>query len=102
MDAQTQLEPKAPPPGGFGPCLEWFDAQDEEYRESVLPTHVRARVSVEAGVKAPWYKYLGTAGRSISIEEFGASADAGTMFEKFGFTASAVVEAAKASISAAN
>ena len=103
VDAQAQLEAEGVPARVVSaPCLEWFDAQDEEYRESVLPSRVRARVSVEAGVQAPWHKYLGTAGRAISIEEFGASADAGTMFEKFGFTASAVVEAAKASISAAN
>lgn len=82
------------------PCLEWFEAQDEQYRESVLPRQVRARVSVEAGVAAPWYKYLGESGRAVSIEEFGESADAATMFEKFGFTPAAVVAAAQEALTA--
>ncbi|MPV49981.1 transketolase [Pseudactinotalea sp. HY160] len=82
------------------PCLEWFDAEDAEYRESVLPAAVRARVSIEAGVAMPWFKYLGTAGRAVSIEHFGASADAATLFREFGFTPEAVVAAAKESIAA--
>lgn len=83
------------------PCVEWFDAQDEEYRESVLPASVRARVSVEAGIAMPWHRFLGDAGRAVSIEEYGASADQATLFEKYGITAQAVVDAAKESISAA-
>lgn len=63
------------------PCVEWFDAQDEAYRESVLPSAVRARVSVEAGIAMPWRAVVGDAGRSVSIEHFGASADAATLFE---------------------
>ena len=83
------------------PCLEWFDEQDASYRESVLPAAVRARVSVEAGIAQPWYRYVGDAGRTVSIEHFGASADAKTLFREFGFTPDAVVAAARESIAAA-
>ncbi|WP_261164251.1 transketolase [Microbacterium sp. Marseille-Q6965] len=80
------------------PCLEWFAEQDEEYRESVLPSSVRARVSVEAGIAMPWHAIVGDAGRSVSIEHFGASADYQTLYEKFGITAEAVAQAARESI----
>ena len=83
------------------PCLEWFDEQDDAYRESVLPSEVQARVSIEAGIAMPWHKYTGSFGRTISIEHYGASAPAGELFEKFGFTTAAVVEAAQESIAAA-
>ncbi|MCG7250007.1 transketolase [Corynebacterium striatum] len=82
------------------PCLEWFDEQDDAYRESVLPSAVRARVSVEAGLAMPWHKYTGTFGRNVSLEHFGASAPAEELFEKFGFTTTAVVDAARESITA--
>lgn len=82
------------------PCLEWFDEQDDAYRESVLPSAVRARVSVEAGLAMPWHKYTGTFGRNVSLEHFGASAPAEELFEKFGFTTAAVVDAARESITA--
>lgn len=84
------------------PCLEWFDEQDDAYRESVLPSKVQARVSIEAGIAMSWHKYTGSFGRSISIEHYGASAPAGELFEKFGFTTAAVVEAAQESLAAAN
>lgn len=83
------------------PCLEWFDEQNETYRESVLPSSVRARVSVEAGIAMPWQKYTGSFGRNISIELYGASAPAAELFEKLGFTTAAVVEAAQESLDAA-
>ncbi len=82
------------------PCLEWFDEQDDAYRESVLPSAVQARVSIEAGIAMPWHKYTGSFGRTISIEHYGASAPAGELFEKFGFTTAAVVEAAQDSLAA--
>ncbi len=82
------------------PCLEWFDEQDDAYRESVLPSAVRARVSVEAGLAMPWHKYTGTFGRNVSLEHFGASAPAEELFEKFGFTTATVVDAARESITA--
>jgi transketolase len=80
------------------PSLEWFDEQDAAYRESVLPAAVTARVSVEAGIAMPWRHIVGDRGRSVSIEHFGASADYKTLFEKFGITAEAVVEAARESL----
>ena len=81
------------------PSLEWFEEQSAEYRESVLPKAVTARVSVEAGLSLGWSKYVGDAGRSVSIEHFGASADYKTLFREFGITTEAVVAAAKDSIS---
>jgi transketolase len=82
------------------PSLEWFAEQDEAYRESVLPSAVTARVSVEAGIALSWRGIVGDHGRSVSIEHFGASADYKTLFEKFGITAEAVVEAAHETIAA--
>jgi transketolase len=83
------------------PCVEWFDAQDPDYREAVLPAAVRARVSVEAGVALTWRRFVGDAGRSVSLEHYGASADYKTLFTEFGITAEAVTAAAKDSIAAA-
>ena len=80
------------------PCLEWFDEQSDEYRESVLPSSVKARVSVEAGLALGWSKYVGGFGRSVSIEHFGASADYKTLFREFGMTVENVVDAAHDSI----
>jgi transketolase len=82
------------------PCLEWFEEQDAEYRESVLPSSVRARVSIEAGIDLTWRQYLGDAGRSVSIEHFGASADYQTLFREFGMTTEHAVAAARDSLSA--
>jgi transketolase len=82
------------------PCLEWFDEQTAEYRESVLPAAITARVSVEAGIGLTWRGIVGDRGRSVSIEHFGASADYQTLFREFGITTEAVVVAAKASIAA--
>ena len=82
------------------PCVEWFDAQDEDYRESVLPSALKARVAVEAGIAMPWYRFVGDAGRIVSIEHYGASADAATLFEKYGFTGETVADAARQSLSA--
>lgn len=80
------------------PCVEWFDAQDADYREKVLPESVRARVSVEAGCAQPWYRFVKDAGEIVSIDHFGASADYKTLFREYGFTAEAVVEAARRSL----
>jgi transketolase len=77
------------------PCVEWFDAQDQAYRDAVIPPTVKARVSVEAGVAQPWHRFTGDAGVNVSIEHFGASADFATLFREFGFTAEAVVDAAR-------
>ncbi|MDZ8172630.1 transketolase [Microbacterium xanthum] len=80
------------------PSLEWFAEQDDAYRESVLPSSVTARVSVEAGLAMSWRDVVGDRGRSVSIEHFGASADYKTLFEKFGITTDAVVAAARETI----
>ncbi|MCS0498259.1 transketolase [Protaetiibacter mangrovi] len=83
------------------PSQEWFAEQDEAYRESVLPASVTARVSVEAGLALTWAPYLGSHGRSVSIEHFGASADYKTLYREFGITTEHVVAAAKESLAAA-
>ncbi|HET6729646.1 MAG TPA: transketolase [Jiangellaceae bacterium] len=83
------------------PCREWFDLQEQAYRDDVLPPAVRARVSVEAAVSQGWREVVGDAGRSVSLEHFGASADHETLFREFGITAEAVVSAAKESMAAA-
>jgi transketolase len=80
------------------PCREWFAAQPQEYRDEVLPPSVRARVSVEAAVGQGWREVVGDAGRIVSLEHFGASADYKTIFREFGITAEAVAAAARESI----
>lgn len=80
------------------PCLEWFAEQDGAYKESVLPTTVSARVSIEAGVGMGWREIVGSTGEIISLDHFGASASASHLFKEFGFTPEAVVAAAKRSI----
>jgi transketolase len=80
------------------PCVEWFDEQDEAYRELVLPAAVKARVSVEAGIAQCWHRFTGDAGENISIEHYGASADYKTLFREFGFTTENVVAAARRSL----
>ncbi len=77
------------------PCVEWFESQPKEYRDSVLPPDVSARVAVEAGVAQSWHKLVGDTGEIISIEHYGESADDKTLFREFGFTAEAVVAAAE-------
>jgi transketolase len=77
------------------PCVELFDAQPADYREHVLPAKVAARVAVEAGSTGLWWRYVGTAGAVVGIDEFGASAPAKQLFEKFGITSEAVTEAAR-------
>jgi transketolase len=77
------------------PCVEWFESQPEDYRDSVLPPTVSARVAVEAGVAQSWHKLVGDTGRIVSIEHYGESADAKTLFREYGFTAEAVAAAAE-------
>ena len=84
------------------PCLEWFMEQPASYREQVLPNAVKARVSIEAGIAQPWYRFLGDAGVAVSIEHFGASASAPLLFKEFGFTVENIVKAAKESIAKIN
>ncbi|MBR8640563.1 transketolase [Streptomyces tuirus] len=83
------------------PSVEWFEEQDQGYRNDVLPPSLKARVAVEAGVGLTWHKYVGDAGRIVSLEHFGASADGKVLCREFGFTAETVAAKAKESIAAA-
>ncbi len=76
------------------PCMEEFDAQSKTYKESVLPSKIRARVAIEAGAKTSWYKYVGLDGEVIGMDTFGVSAPANVLFDHFGFTVENVVETA--------
>ncbi|MFI0353738.1 transketolase [Actinomadura sp. 9N407] len=99
LEARDTLEAEGTPTRVVSmPCVEWFDAQDDAYRQQVLPPSVRARVSVEAGIALGWRGYVGDAGESVSLEHFGASADYKTLFQQFGLTAERVVAAAHASL----
>ena len=80
------------------PCREWFDAQEQSYRDTVLPPIVKARVSVEAGVAQGWREVVGASGHIVSLEHYGASADYETLYREFGITAEAVALAAEQSI----
>ncbi|HET9257393.1 MAG TPA: transketolase [Pseudonocardiaceae bacterium] len=80
------------------PCVEWFDEQNQAYRDQVLPPAVRARVAVEAGIAMPWHRFVGSHGEVVSLEHFGASADFQTLFREFGFTAETVANAARRSL----
>lgn len=84
------------------PCVEWFHRQDQAYRDVVLPPAVKARVSVEAGLALGWREFVGDAGRSISLEHFGASADYKRLFQEFGITTEALTTAAKESLHGLN
>ena len=83
------------------PCLEWFNAQDATYKNSILPSSVKARVSIEAGIAQGWREYIGDCGVAVSLEHFGASASAPVLFKEFGFTPEKIVSAAKESIAKA-
>jgi transketolase len=80
------------------PCREWFAAQPSGYRDAVLPPEIRARVSVEAGIGQSWREIVGDAGRIVSLEHFGASADHQRLYREFGITPQAVAAAARESI----
>jgi transketolase len=76
------------------PCLEWFDEQDQSYKDSVLPPDV-IKVSIEVGISQGWHKYIGDKGLAISLEHYGASADAKKLFKEFGFSVENVVAKVK-------
>ncbi|MFF7275767.1 transketolase [Streptomyces griseorubiginosus] len=102
VDARERLEADGVPTRVVSmPCVEWFEEQDQGYRDSVLPPSVRARVAVEAGIGLTWHKYVGDAGRIVSLEHFGASADGKLLFQEFGFTGENVAAQARESIAAA-
>ncbi|MEW2505373.1 transketolase [Amycolatopsis sp. NPDC047767] len=99
VSARERLEAEGVPTRVVSlPCFEWFAAQDQAYRDSVLPPSVKARVAVEAGIALPWYPFVGDAGEIVSIEHYGASADYATLFREFGFTPEAVMAAARATL----
>ncbi|MBM7173365.1 transketolase [Streptomyces sp. G44] len=101
VEAREQLQAAGVPTRVVSmPSVEWFEEQDQGYRESVLPPSVKARVAVEAGIGLTWHRYVGDAGRIVSLEHFGASADGKVLFREFGFTADAVAQAARESIAA--
>ena len=83
------------------PSWELFEAQDSEYRQSVLPASMEARVVVEAGIKQGWERYLGANGQFVGMSSFGESAPFEELYQHFGITSEAIVEAAKRSISTA-
>ena len=97
MEAKAALDAAGTPTRVVSmPSTDVFDRQDAGYRESVLPNAVRRRVAVEAGITDFWRKYVGLDGAVIGIDRFGASAPGGVLFKHFGFTAEAIIEAAKA------
>ena len=77
------------------PCFEWFNEQDQKYRDEVLPPSIKARVSIEAGIAQGWRDYVGDSGASISLEHYGASAGANVLFDKFGFNVANVIKTVK-------
>ncbi|MFI7233872.1 transketolase [Streptomyces cyaneofuscatus] len=102
VEAREQLQAAGVPTRVVSmPSVEWFEEQDQGYKESVLPPSVKARVAVEAGIGLTWYRYVGDAGRIVSLEHFGASADAKVLFREFGFTAENVAASARESLAAA-
>ncbi|MFI5933528.1 transketolase [Actinoplanes sp. NPDC051494] len=99
LTAQERLEAEGTPTRVVSmPCLEWFYEQDTAYQQEVLPHGVKARVTVEAGIRMSWDRILGDAGEPVSIEHYGASAPAKILFEQFGFTADNVVAKANAAL----
>jgi transketolase len=99
LTAQERLEAEGTPTRVVSmPCQEWFFQQDVAYQQQVLPHGVKARVTVEAGIRMSWDRILGDAGEAVSIEHYGASAPAKVLFEQFGFTADNVVAKAHASL----
>ncbi|WP_328724898.1 transketolase [Streptomyces sp. NBC_00259] len=102
VEAREQLQADGIPARVVSmPSVEWFEEQDKAYKDSVLPPSVKARVAVEAGIGLTWYRYVGDAGRIVSLEHFGASADGKVLFREFGFTPENVAAAARESIDAA-
>ncbi|MFG3125374.1 transketolase [Streptomyces sp. NPDC048208] len=102
VEAREQLQAGGVPTRVVSmPSVEWFEEQDQGYRESVLPPSVKARVAVEAGIGLTWHKYVGDAGRIVSLEHFGASADGKVLFREYGFTPENVADKARESLAAA-
>ncbi|MDX3230991.1 transketolase [Streptomyces sp. ME19-01-6] len=102
VEAREQLQAAGVPTRVVSmPSVEWFEEQDQAYRDSVLPPSVKARVAVEAGIGLTWHRFVGEAGRIVSLEHFGASADYKVLYREFGLTAEAVAAAARESLETA-
>ena len=80
------------------PCLEWFSEQDQSYKDQVLPPSIKLKVSIEVGIAQGWYQLIGDSGIAISLEHYGASADAKRLFKEFGFSVEAIVAKIKAAL----
>jgi transketolase len=100
LAARERLEAEGTPTRVVSmPCHEWFFAQEDSYRQSVLPPALKARVSVEAGVAQGWREIVGESGEMVSLEHFGASAPYQVLYEQYGITPERVVAAAHSSLS---
>ena len=80
------------------PCLEWFSEQDQSYKDKVLPPSIKLKVSIEVGIAQGWHQLIGDSGIAISLEHYGASADAKRLFKEFGFSVEAIVSKIKAAL----
>ena len=80
------------------PCLEWFSEQDQSYKDQVLPPSIKLKVSIEVGIAQGWHQLIGDSGIAISLEHYGASADAKRLFKEFGFSVEAIVTKIKAAL----
>ena len=80
------------------PCLEWFSEQDQSYKDQVLPPSIKLKVSIEVGIAQGWHKLIGDSGIAVSLEHYGASADAKRLFKEFGFSVEAIVTKIKAAL----
>ena len=80
------------------PCLEWFSEQDQGYKDEVLPPSIKLKVSIEVGIAQGWHQLIGDGGIAISLEHYGASADAKRLFKEFGFSVEAIVTKIKAAL----
>jgi transketolase len=100
LAARDQLEAGGTPTRVVSmPCWEWFQAQEDSYRQTVLPPGIKARVSVEAGVAMGWREWVGDHGEIVSLDHFGASAPYTVLYEQYGFTAERVAAAAQSTLS---
>jgi transketolase len=100
LAARDQLEAQGTPTRVVSmPCWEWFNAQEDSYRQTVLPPGIKARVSVEAGVAMGWREFVGEHGEIVSLDHYGASAPYTVLYEQYGFTAERVAAAAQSTLS---
>ena len=96
MQAREQLNSSGTPTRVVSmPCWEFYDAQPDKYKESVLPSKITARLVIEAGVSLGWHKYIGLAGNTVTVNRFGASGKAEDVFRDYGFTVENVIKKAK-------